>query len=521
MIVYQIMPAIITSNKTIAKNAVFLYARMLISMAIGFYTSRIVLQALGVQDYGIYNLVGGIVAIINILNSSLRSSTSRFISYSIGNSTEYHPQSVFSTAIFIHLGICLLFLLFAETIGLWFVNTQLVIETTRIHAANVVYQSVVITTLLTIIQVPFSALITSHERYDVFAYLELSNNFFKLIVAILLFYFLYDRLIIYAILNTAVSIIIILGYIVYSFYNYHVEVNLSFHIDKGLFFSIFNVTKWTFVNIGSYTLMTQGNNIIINRFFGTIMNASVGVAMQLHGIIMAFVGNVSTAFYPQIVKNYASKNYQRVHNLIFMGTKLSAIFMLVLIIPLILKMNYIINLWLVEVPTGTVQLTNIIIVTYFFNNLGLIAYSGINASGNVKTMNLLCCFIYLFQILIAYIVVRFTHSYLAMYISTAFAPISTSIVYIYLLHKSMPYFSISSFFKKVYFPLIAVAVFSFSTSAFINSYLSESIYSLILLFLYSSITILVSSWLLVINNKEKKACIYLIKLHLHKNKNNK
>ena len=288
------------NNKRIAKNTFLLYFRMLFTMGVSLYTSRVVLNTLGVEDFGIYNVVGGVVVMFSFLNSSLATATQRFLNYEMGQGNALKLEKVFSIALTGHYLIALSVILLAETIGLWFVSTQLEIPAERMHAALWVYQFSILTLAVSIISVPYNAVIIAHERMKVFAYVSIAEVSLKLTVVFLLVYLSFDKLVLYAFLLLVVAVIVRMIYATYCKRNF-TECKYRFIFEKDLFAQMFCFSGWMFTGTLSNLFSSQGVNILINMFFGPIQNAARGIAYQIQGTVNAFVTNFMVAVQPQIV----------------------------------------------------------------------------------------------------------------------------------------------------------------------------------------------------------------------------
>ena len=297
------------NSKRIAKNTLLLYIRMLFAIIVGLYTSRVVLQTLGVDDYGIYSVVGGIVAMLAFLNSAMTAASQRFISFELGTQNYQRLKEVFSTSINIHLAIAGIILVIAETIGLWFLNTHMNIATDRMTAANWVYQCSVLTFVMTVVSVPYNACIVAHERMKAFAYISIVEVVLKLVIVYLLLILSADKLISYAILVLGVSLVVRIIYGVYCKRNFE-ECTYHFSFNKKLFKEMFAFASWSIIGNLGFSLKDQGSNIVLNIFCGTAINAARGVALQVNGIISNFSNNFIMALNPQIIKHYAAGNIQ-------------------------------------------------------------------------------------------------------------------------------------------------------------------------------------------------------------------
>ena len=332
------------NNKRIVKNTALLYFRMLFTMLVGLYTSRVVLSSLGVGDYGLYNVVGGIVVILSFLNGAMASSTQRYMNVELGKENMDGIRKVYVTSMLIHLGVAAVVLVLAETVGLWFLNMYMNIPAERMIAANWVYQFSVGAFIVTVLSVPYNATIIAHEKMSAFAYISVIEVLFKLLVAILIGYAPCDRLIFYALLIFIVSIIVRLAYGVYC-HRHFVECKIKkCEIDKSLLKNMLSFSSWTIFGNLAFVFHTQGIAIVINMFFGTVVNAAQGISNQVNSIVSGFVQNFTTAMKPQIVKSYAAGNLPDLHKLILSGSRLSFFLVLIFAIPIIIETPYLLSL---------------------------------------------------------------------------------------------------------------------------------------------------------------------------------
>ena len=501
-----------SNNKRIAKNAILLYARMFVSMAIGFFTSRVVLEALGVSDFGVYNLVGGIVVMMGMINGALTGATSRFLTFGLGLKDDARLKCTFSTAFLTHAALSAIFLILTETIGLWIVNTQLVIPADRMAAANWAYQSAIISTAISITQVPYNSSITAHEHFGVFALIDIINSLLKLGIAFVVLYSRFDHLIEYSILYTMVSISIMFFYRIYCIRHFS-ECKITRNFSKPLLKEMMSYTSWNLCGSMSFTLYQQGNNILLNRFFGTLINASVGVALQVQGILYAFIGNITNAYSPQVIKSFAQKDYQRVNALIFMGAKLSATLTLVFSIPIIVKMEFLMGLWLKTIPKGSVEICQLLLVNNIANSLNPIAYSGICASGKLKRVNILLSIMFLAILCTIYIVLKMKESYIYTYMIVAIIPLISGQINYENLKRIMPEFKRGLFNTRVVVPVIGIAAICFIGTHYAVMDIQGAFTSFIVACVVSTITLIVLSYLILLNKSERKYIINRIHSH--------
>ncbi|MGL4583180.1 MAG: oligosaccharide flippase family protein, partial [Flavobacterium sp.] len=340
-----------SNTKTIAKNTLFLYFRMFLIMGVTLYTSRVVLQQLGISDYGIYSLVGGIVAMLGFFNAAMSSATQRYLSFDIGKGDEQKLRKTFSATLTIHILIAVLALILAETIGLWYINYKMVFPDDRLYAVNVVYQFSILTFLLAIVQVPYNALIIARERMKVYAYVSILEAGLKLAIVFILILG-EDKLILYSILIFVVAFVIRMIYQLYCQRQFK-ESKYRFEYDKEYFGELLAYSGWNLFGNFAAVARGQGVNMVLNLFFGTVVNAAYGITMQIQGAVQMFVTNFQMAVNPQIIKSFASGDKERMFNLVFQSSKFSYFLILLIVGPLVFNIDFILELWLGEVPQAT------------------------------------------------------------------------------------------------------------------------------------------------------------------------
>ena len=394
-----------TNNKRIAKNTLLLYFRMLLTMVVSLYTSRVVLGALGVEDYGIYNVVGGVVAMFSMLSGSLSAAISRFITFELGTGNKEKLARVFSSSVTIQLGLCAIVLILAETVGSWFLNTKMVIPENRMYAANWVYQLSLLTFVIKLISIPYNAAIIAHERMSAFAYISIFEAVCKLIVAYCIVISPIDRLILYAIMLAAIAIIIRLIYGVYCKKRFE-ECTYHFIYDHNLLKQMFGFAGWNFIGASSALLRDQGGNIIINLFCGPAVNAARGIAVQVNNAIHSFVTNFMTALNPQITKSYASGDRQYMMTLLFQGARLSYYILLLLSLPVIVNTHYILQLWLGQVPEHTVLFVQLVLIFGMCESISSPLVTAMLATGKIRNYQLVVGGCQMMNLPVSYILLR-------------------------------------------------------------------------------------------------------------------
>ena len=372
-----------SDNKRIAKNALFLYFRMFLTMGVGLYTSRLVLEALGVVDYGIYGLVGGIVTLFSFLNSAMASASQRYLSFDIGKNDEEQLKKTFNATVNIHFLIAFIVLVLAETIGLWFVNYKLNIPLDRLSAANWVFQFSIFSFLLAIIQVPYNALLFAREHMNVYAYFSILETLLKLLIVFLLLQWDADKLIIYAILTFIISFIIQTSYKLYC-KKYFKESVYQFYYDKKYYKELISYSGWNLFGSIAVVARGQGVNILLNLFFGPILNASYGIAIIVQSVLISFVNNFQISVNPQIIKKYSNQEITSCINLILMSSKYSFFGLFLLIVPVYFNIDYILKIWLIEVPSYTTDFIRLTLIFVLIEVLSNPLITGVQATGNIK-----------------------------------------------------------------------------------------------------------------------------------------
>ncbi len=372
------------NNKRIAKNTILLYFRTLIVMVIAFYTSRVVLTTLGVEDYGIYNVVGGIVTMFSVLSGSLSSSISRFMTFELGTGNIRRLKTIFSTGVNIQVGMSVCIVIIAEVVGVWFLNAKMNIPMERLDAANWVFQCAIFTFVLNLLSVPYNAAITAHEKMSAFAYISVLDVSLKLLIVCMLAVSPFDRLKTYAVLLLCEGVLIRLIYGFYSKRHFE-ECTYHFVFDKPLLKEMTGFAGWNFFGNGAYLLNTQGVNILMNMYFGVAVNAARGVATQVDTAMKQFVNNFTTAVNPQITKYYAHGDLQYMHKLMCRSAKFSAFLMLFFAVPVVLETQTILAIWLKNVPEYAAIFLQWIVISSFVDSvLSNCLYTAMLATGNIK-----------------------------------------------------------------------------------------------------------------------------------------
>lgn len=380
-----------SDNKRIAKNTMFLYFRMILIMGVTLYTSRVVLDKLGVDDYGLYNVVGGVVGMLSFINGTLSIGTMRFLTTELGRKDAYRLHKTFNTAFYTHLGLSLILALLMETVGLWFVYNKLVIPPERLDAALIAYHISIATSIVSITQVPYTSLIMAHERMGIYAYISILESVAKLAVVYLLSISDFDRLVVYAVLIALVQVIVAMLYRLYCRLHFS-ESKLYAYFDMPIFKSLMGFSGWNIIANLSETLKLQGYLVLLNMFFQPFVVAAQTIGNQVAGAMMQFINNFRTAINPQIIKLYAAGEYEDSKRLTLSTTVLVFDLVLLLGLPTICVMNTIMSIWLVEVPPYAVIFTQYIIAQRILSTFDASFYIPMMAEGKIKTNSILAAF---------------------------------------------------------------------------------------------------------------------------------
>lgn len=432
-------------------------------MAIGLFTSRIVLQTLGVEDYGVYNVVGGMVTTLAIFNSALTAATQRFLSFELGKGVKENIQKTFSASVSVHIVLALVCFLLAESIGVWFLNAKLNIEPDRLSAANWVLQCSIVTFCLNILSIPYNAMIVAHEKMSAFAYISLFESVLKFGIAITLLFISFDKLIIYACLQMLTAIIIRVSY---QWYCRKKIENTEYHpqFDKELFKRMLSFTNWSLIGNIGFTMKDPLLNITINLFFGTLLNAARGVAIQANSIINSFAVNLGMAMNPQIVKSYAAKDYGRCMELVYTGARISFFLITLISIPILINIDKLLSLWLVEVPEYTRFFFYVVLFSSLMSSLSNTSSVAVQATGNIKVFSIGVCLILFSEVPIAYCLFKASCSIYTLIIPVIISSLVSMTFRYYVLHKLIDKFS----YRKIYVTVVLRCILVFILSAILS-----------------------------------------------------
>lgn len=500
----------IGNNKTIAKNTLALYARSILMMLIGLYTSRVILDILGVKDFGIYSTVGGVITFVSIITTSLGTATSRFVTVALGSGDEELLKKTYSNIKFIYY--CLSFIVFVlgETIGLWFLKSQIVIAPERQVAASFVYQFSVFSTILSLICVPYNSAIIAHEKMTAFAYISLFDVVLKLLICYLLAIIPVDRLITYSFLLFVVGNIDRIIYQRYS-YKHFMEVRVKAIFDREQFKSIASISGWQLIAPAVYIGNDQGTNILMNNSFGPATIAAKGVALQVQGTITLFVANFQTAINPQIIKSYAGSNLKRVQMLFNLNNRFSFFLLFLLSVPIFINAPYILRLWLVKVPTYTIDFLRLICIQQWIGTLIGSFNTTALATGKMKKLQI-------FEFLtkgpvlpICFYLVKYTVlSPISVFMIFIAAELSSLIAKFFIVLPQIHYAKIS-YLKNVIFRILPVAVLAPILPYYIYTMFNEGLMQLVVSSIVSLIVTFLFIWYIGIYKNERDFIFSMMK----------
>ena len=499
------------NNKRIAKNTALLYGRMIVLMAISFFTSRIMLNALGVDDYGINNVVGGLVSMFSLLSSSLSSATSRFLTFGLGKGDKDELRKIFSTSVNIHVVLAIVVVVAIEAIGVWFLNHKMTIPGTRLYAANWVLQCSTISFAVGLLSIPYNAAIIAHEKMSAFAYMTLLDAAFRLGIVYSIYYYGGDKLILLAILLLLPRFISQFIYWIYCKRTFE-ECTYQVVWDKKIFNDIFGFAGWNFIGCTAGLMKDQGVNIAINLFTGPAINAARGIAMQINGIVSQFINNFIIALNPQIIKDFATGELTRMHHLIFRGTRLSYYLFMFLSIPILFETEKILYIWLGQIPAHTVLFVRLALILSLAEILSNALITAQLATGKIKIYQIVVGGILLLNFPVSYLLLRIGYS---PEVTILVAIVISQICLIARLWflRTMIQLSARAFLKQVYVNVILVTIVALIMPMCCYFMLKPGISRLFIICAVSACSSLASIYYVGCNRQERQLAVhYLISL---------
>ena len=490
------------SNKRIAKNTLFLYIRMFIVLIISLYTSRLLLNALGIVDYGIYNVVGGIVTLFTFVTGAMSTSSQRYITFALGQQDEQRLKEVFRSSLQVFVLLSLIILLLSETIGLWFLYFKMTIPAERMTAAFWVYQISILSCVLGMLVIPFRAEIIAHERMNAFAFISIMDVVLKLFIVIIISLKDDERLIFYAVLMFLITFLNNIIYMVYCKKQFK-EINYKMVFNKPLLKEMGNFAGWSLIGNLAGVLYNHGVNILLNMFFGPAINAARGIAIQVQGTIQGFIINFQMAVNPQITKTYATNDLNRMHNLIIASSKFSFFLLFLLTLPIILETNQILVLWLKLVPEHTINFIRIIFFIMLIDTLANPLIIANQATGKIKKYQTVVGGILLSIVPISYIALKLGSKPEMVFIIQLIIAIIAQIARVIMI-RPLINISYRKYLKDIVFRSVIVMIVSSILPIYIFQRMDENLLRLFCVITCCSISIICTILLLGLNGKERK-----------------
>lgn len=503
------MPDNSANNKRIAKNTLLLYLRQLLIMFVSLYTSRVVLNTLGVDDFGIYNVVGGVVTMFSFLVGTLGSATQRYIAFDLANGDAKRLNETFGLVMLTYILMAITTVVLSELIAVWFLNTKMTIPADRLYAANWVLQFAILSFVVNIFSTPYLSVIIAHEQMGVYAYVSIADVVLKLLVVYLLQVFFFDRLILYAILMFSSSLLITLCYAFYCYIKYK-ESHFHFFYDKTRFAEMTTFAWWNMIGSLANILRSQGINVLLNLFFSPGINAARGIAYQVNSAISSFANNFYTAAKPQIIKSHANGNDSHMRMLIVSSSKLAFFLLLIVSLPIALNVDYIMQLWLVSPPKYTSLFVQLVIINALVEVFSLPLVSGLQATGNIKQLQLSVSILLLLNIPISYFLLK-----------NEYPPETPMIVNIIIvivsmvprLHLCKKYYglSIADYILDVLLRCSIIAIMCYSLCSFLFIYDYQSLLNFTISLFYSWVLSFILIIIFGFTKKEKQIIMNIVK----------
>lgn len=499
------------NNRRIAINTIFLYVRTIIVLGLSLYTSRVILKVLGEEDFGIYNVVGGVIVLFSFLTNALTASTQRYLNYNMGLNDSKKISLTFDVALVAHISITIFFLILAETIGLWFVQTQLNIPIERQNAAIWVYHFTIIATAINILVIPYRSSIIATEKMSQFALFSIIEAVFKFVIVLILPYIKLDSLILYSLLMVFVSILLLLMYYL-SCRNQLFFTKFNFEWDYGLYKEMLSFSGWYLFGGAAIVGARQGGNILLNIFKNVSINAAVGIANQVRAAVVNFVSSFQTAFTPQIVKLCASGEQSKLLELLYRSTKFSFVLYVIIAVPVIFFCDSILNLWLYEVPAHAVLFTQLVVITTSFDVLSTPLWTSIGAIGDIRKYQIVVSLILLSILPLSYFALSLGWNSEIVFVLDLIANL---LAFIYRVYFAKQYvgFNYAEYLKNALYPCLSILIIIIPLFYLIST-LGINKYATFVEVMLGILAICLISFFVVFNESEKKGIIEMFKSKL-------
>lgn len=497
------MRDISSSNKRVARNTVFLYLRMIVVLLVSLYTTRVVLNVLGVVDYGIYNVVAGFVSMFAFMNTSMINATQRFYSFEYGANNEDGLCCVYNASLRIQVFLAIVTLVLLETIGLWYINNKMVIPHDRVMAANWVFQFSVLSLIAIILQIPYSAAVIAHEKMDFYAIVSIIEAFLKLCVALALPFVLTEKLITYGFLIFVISLVIMLCNGLYAKIKFE-EIRIVRIVDKDYLREMLGFSGWNVLESISYLLQGQGLNMLMNVFWGPVVNAARSIAYQIQGAISGFSVNIATAFRPQLVESYAELDFKRTERLMFSMTKFGYLMLFIISLPICLEIQQLLDIWLKgTIPDYTIPFTILMLVNMLINSFNMPLTQTVLATGKVRKYQLIRSIINASPLLFAWWFIRLGYGPTVVFMVTIVVSVFNQVVSMALLHQVFR-FSYRSYLEFVVKPCFLFSLVTPLLPLLTFLLFPQGLPRLIAICVLSVVVSLLSSYVLVLDKEEKE-----------------
>lgn len=492
-----------SNNRRIAKNSIYMAIRMVFVLAITLYTTRVILDMLGVEDYGVYNVVCGFVSMFAFLNTSMSNGIQRFFNFELGKNGEEGANKVYNTALHIQFFLAVIIIVLTESFGIWYLHNKMVIPSDRLFAAEWIFQFSILSFLFIIMQAPYTAAVMAHERMDFYAIVSVLDAILKFAIVFAIPLFPGDKLIVYGVLYTFISVLNFILYFIYCKRNF-AEIRIKRFFEKNLFRSMLGFSGWNIFGSLSGVMKEQGINLVLNLFFGPVVNAARGVAAQINGGLQSFVSNITTPVRPQVVQSYARGDYGRTMNLTYSVSKLSCCFLYLCSLPVVLEIDYILKIWLGNnIPEHTNTFVIIIILTSFVNNLNAAVSGVIHASGKMMTYQLVTSLVSILCVPASYIGLKnglpSEFALLMVFVWTALAQAAALLIL-----KGIVDYSIKDYFGKVLMPIVLLILASFWPSLLLRMVMEEGVLRLLVVAGSSVLVVAIGAYFIAFNKTEKE-----------------
>ena len=491
-----------SNNRLIAKNTIVLYAQMLLGLVVGLYTGRIVLDALGVVDYGIYNVVGGVITTLTFLSSALASGSLRFITYDLGKGDMMALKRTVSNILTVHFTLAGIVFLLAEVIGVWFVSTQLVIPADRITAAMWVFQFSILSFIMSIISAPYTGMIFAHERFSIYAYFNLLTLFLKILIVYVITVTPIDRLVFYAFLILCVDIG---NRLIYGYYcNRHFEeARTGFSFNKAQYKEILSFSGWMSIGNIASVCSNQGLNIILNIFFGPMVNAAYGIAMMIEGQVMSYGVQFQVSMRPQIIKSYAEGDVARMKTLIFSGAKFSYFITLLIALPVMMEIDQFLNWWLIEVPKWTVLFVLLVLCISLVQVMGVSMYGANVATGNISRYQIVQSVTMILFLPVTYLLLKsFDMSPVTPFVLLLMFNLISAVAVAIITLRQLS-ISVLSYIQCVVLPVVSVTLLALVIPVSLRMMMDVNVWSFFIICFVSLCCVIASSYIIGCNKQER------------------